>query len=155
MTISNRAMQFSSFLFLLQLGSTLYMVGLIWFVQLVHYPLHGSVGPDHFVLYQQRHMQWTSFAVGPAMLIEAGTTVALFAAPSSLFPSWAPTLGLALLMLVWGSTALFQVPFHNQLLSQFDSSAHQSLVWSNWIRTIGWSARGLLVLWLTSLLLKV
>ena len=155
MTISNRAMQFSSILFLLQLGSTLYMVGLIWFVQLVHYPLHGSVGPDHFVLYQQRHMQWTSFAVGPAMLIEAGTTVALFSAPSSLFPSWAPTLGLALLMLVWGSTALFQVPFHNQLLSQFDSNAHQSLVWSNWIRTFGWSARGLLVLWLTSLLLKV
>ena len=155
MTISNRAMQFSSFLFLLQLGSTLYMVGLIWFVQLVHYPLHASVGPDQFVLYQQRHMQWTSFAVGPAMLIEAGTTVALFAAPSSLFPSWAPTAGLVLLMLVWGSTALFQVPFHNQLLSHFDSQAHQSLVWSNWIRTFGWSARGLLVLWLTSLLLKV
>ena len=154
MTISNRAMQFSSFLFLLQLGSTLYMVGLIWFVQLVHYPLHGSVGADHFVIYQQRHMQWTSFAVGPAMLIEAGTTIALCTAPNSLFPSWAPTLGLVLLMLIWGSTALFQVPFHNQLLSHFDSNAHQSLVWSNWIRTFGWSARGLLVLWLTSLLLK-
>lgn len=154
MKIFNRAMPFSSLLFLLQLGSTFYMIGLIWFVQLVHYPLHGSVGPEHFVIYQQRHMQWTSFAVGPAMLIEAGTAVALFFAPSSVFPSWAPMLGLILLAVVWGSTALFQVPFHNQLLSQFDAQAHHSLVWSNWIRTFGWSARGILILWLTSLLLK-
>ena len=155
MTIAGKTMQFSSLIFLLQLGSTLYMVGLIWFVQLVHYPLHGSVGPDHFVLYQQRHMQWTSFAVGPAMLIEAATTLVLYLAPSSHFPSWAPTFGLVLLLLVWGSTAVLQVPFHNQLLSEFNPDAHQSLVWSNWIRTIGWSARGILILWLTSLLLKV
>ena len=148
-------MQFSSFLFLCQVGSTLYMVGLIWFVQLVHYPLHGSVGPEHFVIYQQRHMQWTSFAVGPAMLIEAGTALTLFFAPSPLFPSWAPALGLGLLVLIWASTAFLQVPFHNQLLSHFDADAHQSLVWSNWIRTLVWSVRGTFILWLTSLLLKV
>jgi hypothetical protein len=130
------------------------MVGLIWFVQLVHYPLHASVGASHFALYQERHMQWASFAVGPAMLIEAATTVLMFVAPSPSFPSWAPSFGLGLLLLIWISTGLLQVRFHNQLLTQFDIQAHHHLVLSNWIRTIGWSARGLLVLWLTFLLIK-
>ena len=154
MEISNRTMAFSPLLFLLHIGSTLYMVGLIWFVQLVHYPLHGSVGSEEFVLYQQRHMQWTSFAVGPAMLIEAGTTVFLCFYPHKTFPSWSVYSGLGLLLLIWLSTALFQVPFHNQLLSEFNASVHNHLVLSNWIRTFGWTLRGILILWLTSLLIK-
>ena len=147
-------MTFSPVIFLAHIASTFYMMGLIWFVQLVHYPLHGSVGPSHFALYQQRHMQWTSYAVGPAMLIEAATAVLLFVAPAPSFPSWAPSLGLGLLLLVWISTGLLQVPFHNQLLTEFDLQAHNNLVQSNWVRTIGWSARGFLVIWLTFLLIK-
>ena len=147
-------MHFSPMLFLFHIASTLYMVGLIWFVQLVHYPLHGSVGVEQFVTYQQRHMQWTSFAVGPAMLIEAGTTVLLCLSPHKDFPLWAVYTGLGLLLLIWLSTAVFQVPFHNQLLSEFNASAHNNLVLSNWIRTFGWTLRGILVIWLTSLLIK-
>ena len=42
-------------LFLAHLGSSLYMVGLIWFVQVVHYPLFDSVGDREFPSYEQRH----------------------------------------------------------------------------------------------------
>ena len=153
--IFDRVMNFFPWLFLLHLGSTLYMVGLIWFVQVVHYPLHASVGPSSFAMYQKQHMQWTSYVVGPPMLIEAVTTLLLFAYTPQQIPSWAPILGLVLLGIVWLSTAIFQVPLHNQLLSQFNISAHQGLVWTNWIRTLMWSARGILVLWLTSLLIKM
>ena len=144
----------SSLIFILHLGSTLYMVGLIWFVQLVHYPLHGWVGTQTFALYQQKHMQWTSLAVGPAMLIEAATTLFLFLYPMQKLPSWAFLVGLILLGIVWLSTAFLQVPAHNQLLHSFNSSAHNTLVWSNWIRTIAWTARGALILWLTLLLIR-
>ena len=154
MTIATRAMSFP-LLFILQLSSTLYMVGLIWFVQLVHYPLHGSVGAETFALYQQRHMQWTSYAVGPPMLIEAATTLWLFLSPPTQLPSWAFNIGALLLAVVWLSTALLQVPAHNQLLQQFNTHAHHTLVSSNWVRTLAWTARGGLVLWLTFQLIKI
>lgn len=57
-------------LLLMNAGSTLYMVGLIWFVQLVHYPLMSRVGPGAYPDYQRGHQAFTSLAVGPAMLVE-------------------------------------------------------------------------------------
>ena len=53
--------------------ATLFMVGLIWFVQVVHYPLMALVGEHGFASYAQRHQSLTSLVVAPAMLLEAGT----------------------------------------------------------------------------------
>ena len=141
-------------LFLLHVGSSLYMMGLIWFVQVVHYPLHAHVGTENLDHYQKLHMSWTSFVVGPPMLIEIGTTLLFLIAPPLDLPRWCFVLGFAFLLLIWGSTALFQVPYHNQLLDNFDEEIHKKLVTSNWIRTIFWSSRGVLVLYTTYLLLK-
>ena len=38
-----------------QLAATLYMVGVIWMVQLVHYPLYNKVGREAFPEYETRH----------------------------------------------------------------------------------------------------
>ena len=136
----------TSFIWALQLGSTLYMVGLIWFVQLVHYPLMSSVGEGSYREYQQRHMRWTGVAVGPAMLLEALTSVALLWAKPPAVPLWVVWLGVALLGVVWGSTALLQVPSHQRLLEGFEAKAHRHLVYTNVLRTLAWSARGVLLL---------
>ena len=77
-------------------AATLYMTGLIWFVQLVHYPLHGHVGADAFLEYQAHHVQWTGLAVGPAMLIEAIGALLLVVSPPFEIPNWQLWLGLAL-----------------------------------------------------------
>ena len=53
---------------------------------------------------------------------------------------------MALLAVIWGSTALLQIPLHNALSAGFDPEVHARLVQTNWIRTIGWTARGLLAL---------
>jgi hypothetical protein len=60
---------------LVQLFSTLYMTGLIWFIQVVHYPLHGEVGKSTFLRYQKLHVQWTGYVVIPPMLLELGTAL--------------------------------------------------------------------------------
>lgn len=57
--------------------------------------------------------------------------------------------GLALVAVIWLSTALLQVPCHELLCVGFDPAVHQRLVWTNWIRTAAWSLRGFLVLWVT------
>ena len=138
--------------FLLHLASTLYMVGLIWFVQVVHYPLHGHVGMADFVAYQNMHMSKTTFVVGPPMLVEAATAALMLIEAPEVVPVWARWAGVALLGMVWLSTALFSVPYHNALLGGFEEEPHRLLVLTNWVRTIGWTLRGVLVVWMTSLL---
>ena len=141
------------FALLAHLASTLYMTGLIWFVQIVHYPLHGHVGEESFQNYQNLHVNWTGYVVGPPMLIEMVTTVYFIINPIAGIPYRAFIIGAALLLLVWGSTALLQVPFHNSLVHHFQADAHSKLVSSNWIRTLGWTARSGVVLYMIYCLL--
>lgn len=127
----------------LQVLTTFYMFGLIWFVQVVHYPLMGSVGEAFFVAYERKHTILTTYVVMPAMLIELGTAgLLLIQAPKD--PVWwANAIGVGL---IWASTFFIQVPLHGQLSEQFSESAHLQLVQSNWIRTVLWTLRsGLLV----------
>lgn len=58
-------------------ATTLVMVGIIWFVQVVHYPLFGHVGKSAFAAYEMTHAHLTTWAVAPPMLIEALTGVIL------------------------------------------------------------------------------
>lgn len=131
---------------LAQVATTWYMTGLIWFVQVVHYPLYGCVGKLEFTAFEQRHTALTTWVVGPPMLVEALTAVLLFWHRPLGIADWQIWLGAALLALVWLSTALLQVPCHNHLSRQFDAAVQQRLVAGNWIRTAAWSARGALVL---------
>lgn len=137
-------------LFLAHVGATLLMVGVIWTIQIVHYPLFSAVGADGFATYQIEHSRRISYVVVPLMLFELATA-ALFviAPPVSAAPPllWA---GLALVLLIWLSTFALQVPQHTVLSGGFDARAHRLLVGTNWLRTVAWSLRGLLVLWLAA-----
>lgn len=126
------------------------MTGLIWFVQVVHYPVAAQVGEGAFSAYQEAHMARTSWVVGPPMLIEAATTALLLVQAPSGIPQWAPWLGAALLAAVWASTAFLQVPLHGALSGGLDVDRVGRLVATNWIRTIGWSLRATLAVALIS-----
>ena len=52
------------------LMATVAMGGLIWFVQVVHYPMFAAVGDDEFVSYEAHHTQRTARVVGPIMAVE-------------------------------------------------------------------------------------
>ncbi|MEN1680878.1 MAG: hypothetical protein AAGJ46_14920 [Planctomycetota bacterium] len=134
-------------LLLLQAFSSLYMTGLIWFVQLVHYPMFADVPADQFVEYERIHQARTTWAVGPPMLLELFTALAFLWRRPEGVPAWAPWAGLTLLLLVDGSTAVFFGPQHGRLSAGFDATLHRQLVDWNWLRTFGWTARGVLMLW--------
>jgi hypothetical protein len=82
--------------------------------------------------------------------VELLTSLALLASPIDRVPRWVPWAGAALVGVIWLSTALLQVPRHNQLGAGFDAPAHQALVATNWIRTVAWTARAALMLWIVS-----
>ncbi len=131
------------------------MTGLIWFVQVVHYPLMQLVGREGFVEYSQKHQANTSLVVGPLMLIEVVTAALLLDQDAQLRVSWLFWASCGLLVVAWVSTAVWQIPLHQQLLAGYDEGHVRALVSSNWIRTIAWTGRGLIVAYLVWLRMRV
>lgn len=127
-------------------AATLGLLGLIWVVQLVHYPmLAGLRGPD-FTRWHRFHASRISVLVVPLMGVEAVTAVLLVLAPPPEVPLAAAGVGLALVIGHVASTAFLQVPLHHRLSTSFDAEAVRRLVATNWIRTGIWTARAALVL---------
>jgi hypothetical protein len=126
-------------------ASTFFMAGLIWFVQVVHYPLFAAVGNSEFPAYSRLHQSLTTFVVGPPMLVEALTAGMLVVARPAGVSAWLAWTGFALVIVIWASTALLQIPAHGRLASGFDASTAATLVSGNWIRTVAWSARAAIV----------
>ncbi len=89
-------------------------------------------------------MRRTFWLVGPVMITEGGCALAL----AGLAPSPASLAGLALLVLVWIVTATVQVPQHDRLGHRPDPETVRQLVRGNWIRTLAWSARSVLAIWM-------
>ncbi len=119
-----------------------YMVGLIWFVQVVHYPLFRRVGSDVFSVYEQMHTRLTTWVVAPVMVAELALGGWLWISHLDIW--WWAQLGL--LGLLWISTFFVQVPLHEKLSEGYSDSAARKLVRTNWIRTAGWSLKALLLL---------
>ncbi len=125
---------------------TFAMTGLIWFVQIVHYPLFASVGREHFMKYEQRHAFLTTWVVLPLMFLELGTSIWL--AMETADASKPIMVGGAIAtVMIWASTFALQVPQHRILERGFDEAAWRFLVNSNWIRTVLWSVRSISLCW--------
>lgn len=124
--------------------ATAAMVGVIWFVQVVHYPLFARVGGEGFPDYQARHQRLTSFVVGPLMGVEVVTAAWIALRPPEGVPAGLALTGVLLLLAVHLATATCSVPSHGRLARGFDPATHAFLVRTNWIRTVGWSLRGVL-----------
>lgn len=133
-------------------AATVFLAGLIWFVQIVHYPLLRAVGHDHFAQYEQLHVQRTTWVVLPSMLIEALTVALLAAMPLLPWEVEPPgrvlaLVGAGLLVIIWMSTFLIQAPCHHRLQTGgFDQRVWTRLVQTNWLRTVAWTARAWIAL---------
>lgn len=121
------------------LVATLFMVGVIWFVQVVHYPLMRSQSAS----YCSEHVRRTGWLLPPVMLVEMATAFIL----AFQIASWPYLAGVASLAAIWLSTWFVQVPCHHRLVIAFDADTHRRLVTTNWIRTVLWSIRGALTVW--------
>ena len=125
------------------------MCGIIWFVQVVHYPLFAHVPSGAEADYPRENQRRTAWVVIPPMLLEGLTALALAIRPPSGVAAPAAWLGLGLVLVLWLSTAALQMPLHRRL----DQEGHAAdtiaaLVRSNWIRTALWSARAGLAIWM-------
>jgi hypothetical protein len=136
---------------LLLLGNlvvTLYLTGLIWTIGVVHYPLFNMADRANFAAFEAAHSARISGIVLLPMLAELGLSIAFVFGSNSVAPTWAAWLGLVLVIVIWLSTFLLQVPQHGVLSGGFSQAAYETLVNTNWIRVAAWTARGGLLTWL-------
>lgn len=125
------------------LASTLFMTGLVWFCQVVQYPLLATVSRE----YQRAHMVRTLPLVTIPMIVEMASALALVVAPTRNAAA-APAVALALVVLIWAATLRWVAPRHFALARAFSAAEHAALVRANWIRTLAWSARAALLVWM-------
>lgn len=135
-------------LLLVHTAATLAMWGVILMVQLVHYPLFRLVGEKDYAEYQAEHMRRITWIVAPLMTTELVTAGLLVWIPPAAVPGWPAWVGLALVLFIWATTGLVQVPLHSRLTDGFDAAAHRRLVRTNWLRTAAWTLRAILVVWM-------
>ncbi|MGE3181362.1 MAG: hypothetical protein AB7N71_07010 [Phycisphaerae bacterium] len=132
----NEAIQYT------HLVSTLLLVGLIWVIQLVHYPLFARVGTDSFPAYEREHQLRITLIIGPLMPLETAAALGMLFVADAGTPRVLAIVGFALVAANWLSTWLLQVPCHKKLSKGFDAAAHRRLVNTNWLRTMAWTLRG-------------
>ncbi len=134
--------------------STIFMLGVIWVIQLVHYPLFTYVSRNNFYNFHNLHSKNISFVVIFPMLVELISSALLIIFHPDSIPTNYFILGFVLLILIWISTFLLQVKYHGSLSQGFDYTQFKKLVDTNWIRTICWTIRGVIVIYILILLIN-
>ena len=135
-------------LLLLNFAAAAYLTGLIWTVQLVHYPSFGLVPKAAWAAFHAAHTRRMSYVVLAPMVLELGLAIGLAWAGRRLLPGAAGWWSLGLVGLAWAVTFFISVPFHNRLAQGFDYIAIDGLTRTNWLRTLAWTARMGLLGWL-------
>ena len=131
------------FLFFLNVISAFLLTGVIWTIQIVHYPSFHYIDKLSFTNFHNFHERRISIIVMPLMLIELITSIALY-----IHNMWSIIFALNLLIvgLIWCSTFFVQVTIHSILSEKKDKNLIEKLVNTNWIRTFLWSIRMLLII---------
>lgn len=135
-------------LFLTNIACSLFLTGLIWVVQLVHYPsfqFWGSRMSEAHAFHSLR----ISMIVVPAMMLELASSFALSMSEMP-YKGW-HILGLMIVLLIWAITFFFIVPVHNVIpFVDAPNASIQKLVSLNTWRTTLWTLKsivGIYLLW--------
>ncbi len=126
--------------FMIHLISTSMMVSLIWLIQILHYPSFIYVDRDRYESFQKFHMKKISIIVMPLMVTEFLTSayILLFGNNEN---EYLFTLSFILLLVIWGLTIFIFSNIHQELSLGYNQRIISSLIHLNWIRTILWSLR--------------
>jgi len=116
-------------------ASTAVMVGVIWVIQLLHYPTFHYIEKNNYSQFQKFHMNRISYIVIPAMVIEMLSGIMLVIINDDFIISF------SFLVCIWIITFVFFTNIHQRLLSKYENTAVEKLVNLNWIRTVFWTVR--------------
>ncbi len=134
--------------------ATWFMVGLIWTIHIVHYPLFAEVGEATYVAFQSAHVDRIGKLLFIPWLTEGITLLALLwiafmAGRRELrVPVFVGAVAMAVVLIISG---VWSAPAHGELMDGFDAAVHDRLMTANLVRTLAWTVRGLSAMWLLAL----
>jgi len=131
-------------LFFIQIVCNSYLVSLVFMTQFITYPTFLNIDIDKFSDYHRKYVNNISFIVAPVMLIELLTLslIAYFSSEFLIIKS------LILLLVIWLTTFFIMIPSHNRISKSYNKKEIISLINYNWVRTILWSFKLLLIIFL-------
>lgn len=118
-----------------------YMLGVIWIIQLLQYPQFCDFHESVFPRIHEKHTAAMGLLVGFPMICELLTAIWLVYYQST--PGL--QLNLALVLLLWLLTFTVSVPLHSKLTQGFNSTAAQKLTTTNWLRTLLWTFKAVVI----------
>ena len=121
--------------------ATWFMVGMIWTIHIVHYPLFAFVGSDTYEAFQAQHVNLIGRLLLLPWLVEGLTALALVFVLSGGKRKLAIT-GAALILVIMALSAFISAPAHGDLADGFDRKVHDDLMLGNLIRAGLWTVRG-------------
>jgi hypothetical protein len=133
-------------LLLANLAATLFLTGLVWELQIVQFPLMLESGELDFPSYVKRQRTRNTLLMAPVMLIDLITAGWLLADPG--LPHRDVFHAALLILIIWLVTFGSIVPIHSKLARGYDEARVRTLIKRNWIRTVCWSLRGAIMLWI-------
>ena len=127
-------------LLLLNFFITSFMFGLILTTQIVSYPLFLKVKSKNFANYHSFYVNRILFLVIPVMLIEFFLSILLI----SINSSYLIIFNFILIIFIFLTTYLIQVPIHNNIKLKSNNLLFNRLINTNWIRTIFWFLKSII-----------
>lgn len=129
-------------------AATLFMVGLIWTIHVVHYPLFAEVGAANYVDYQSAHVERIGIVLAFPWLLEGLTLLGVMALAVERRELRVPALvGAVAMAVVLVISGVWSAPAHGELADGFDAAVHDRLMTANLVRTLAWSLCGASAVW--------
>lgn len=129
-------------------AATWAMTGVIWMVQRLNYPAMLALPANIFKDHHKVHVRNITGIVSVLMMVEAVSAGLLWLArPDGGIGLWI-SINLFLLILIWLITFAVQVRQHRALEKEHDRDILIRLVRWNWTRTVLWTARGVIVIFI-------
>ena len=138
-------------LLVIHLAATLFMVGLIWTIHYVHYPLFANVGDSTYASFQAAHVERIGKLLFVPWLTEGITLIGVLALAflgghkALRVPAVINGAAIAVVLVISG---FWSAPAHAKLADGFDKSIHDQLMMVNLIRTIAWTVCGICAIWI-------
>jgi hypothetical protein len=128
-------------LVVIHLAATLFMVGLIWTIHYVHYPLFAYVGESTYASFQAAHVERIGKLLFVPWLTEGITLLGILAL--AFLGGNGAAMAVALVI-----SGFWSAPTHAKLADGFDKSLHDQLMTVNLIRTLAWTVCGICAVWI-------
>ena len=138
-------------LIVIHTAATMFMVGLIWTIHYVHYPLFALVGESTYVSFQAEHVERIGKLLFVPWLTEGITLLGVLALAflggrkALRFPAAINGAAMAVVLVISG---FWSAPAHAKLADGFDKSIHDQLMTANLIRTLAWTVCGACAVWI-------